>query len=195
MESEKREGMPRIAERDDYAVYGWSDIEPDSPTMAGGLVKKRIFYLKNVGKKDSSEWLQRSPVEAVVPNSIEAGVESIDHSYHRKEIITGYSYKIRKDVTEDGKVANFFGVKSESRYVIRLLDRCGRHWLYVGESSSIIDRLRKHEKVDGDFVQPDDVELKFISVEEIRTDMSERELYREVCRDYDISNKRVLGGR
>ena len=36
VESEKRKGIPRIAERDDYAVYGWSDIESDSPTMAGG---------------------------------------------------------------------------------------------------------------------------------------------------------------
>lgn len=193
----KRDGIPDRIHRDDYTIYGWSNINSDSPTMVDGLVEKRIFYLKDgdINTDNPCDWRYGSPAEAVVPNSVEAGKESEKHIVEPESVGGRWWDNVDEYVNREGEtVSDFVGIPLKSRYVIRLVDENKNHWLYVGESNNVVKRLRTHEMRDGDFTKPES-SLTFFRVEEVRNDKSERELYKEVCQEYNIPNKRILGGR
>lgn len=192
-----RDGIPNRIYRGDYTIYGWSNIESGSPTMAGGMVKKRIFYLKDgdINSENPGDWRHGSPAEAIVPSSVSAGNESEKHTVEPEKVGEVWWYNVDEFVDKEGEtVSDFIGIPLESRYVIRLMDEKKNHWLYVGKSNNVAKRLRTHEMRDGDFTKPKD-SLRFFRVEEVRNDKSEKELYREVCEEYNIPNKRILGGR
>lgn len=88
-----------------------------------------------------------------------------------------------------------FPIHANVTYVLRLLDENWNHWLYVGESNCIYSRLSKHIKNGGDFAAAKRNRMEVIKIEELRTDISEKELYKEVSKSYDVSSKRICGGR
>lgn len=103
---------------------------------------------------------------------------------------------IESYIQEQNPIKDFFGIDTEKQYsyVLRLIDEKFRTWKYVGQTSSILNRFNSHVSQDGDFTKPRNAELYLVEFEEVRTDISERDLYSEVCTSQDIPEERVLGG-
>lgn len=79
--------------------------------------------------------------------------------------------------------------------MIRLEDKDGLEWLYVGQTSNILSRLGAHVNEGGDSSSLSHKKMRVCDLEETRTDIDEHEHYRETLKEYDLPNDRIVGGR
>ncbi len=85
-------------------------------------------------------------------------------------------------------------INADVKYVIRLIDEDWQHWLYIGKSKRLYNKLRKHISNGGDFAEANRKRMEVIRIEELRTDVSKEELYNEVIDSYDVDSKYICGG-
>lgn len=103
-------------------------------------------------------------------------------------------YEMKNYVEENQQdISDILGIPIEARYVIRLVDENLNHWVYVGESTNLPNRLMSHIQQDGDFREARRTNMSFLRVEEIREDVDESELYEEACCEYGVPEDRVCG--
>lgn len=79
VDTRKRRGIPQSYERG-YVVYGWANVDAETPTVGAGCVRKRTFVLKPTDRggprDDGTVWMNYTPAEAVAVDSIVAGEPS-----------------------------------------------------------------------------------------------------------------------
>lgn len=104
-------------------------------------------------------------------------------------------YEMEKYVEENKQeISEIFGIPIEARYVIRLIDEDLNHWIYVGESTNLPNRLTSHIRKDGDFREAKRTNMSFLRVEEVRENIGESKLYEEACCKYGVPENRICGG-
>lgn len=81
IQTRKKKGIPQRY-HNMYIVYGWIDLDDNTPTDAFNLYNKRfVIKLKDIGgPKHTNEFRMGSPSEAVEIDSIEVGEESKEHT-------------------------------------------------------------------------------------------------------------------
>ena len=152
-----------------YTDWGVDSILDFSPPKRNGQ-KDAVF----VEYMNISESFERGSVERWEPDS---------------------EYEMNRYIEENQQdISDILGIPVEARYVIRLVDEDLNHWIYVGESTNLPNRLMSHIKQDGDFREAKRTNMSFLRVEEIREDVDESELYEEACSDYGVPEDRVCGG-
>lgn len=87
-------------------------------------------------------------------------------------------------------------IKNTVTYVLKLRDKKGFIWYYIGKTKTFFKRMENHISSGGDFVAANKNELVVEEIVEVRTGNKEKEVYREY-RDNDngVPEERVCGGR
>lgn len=78
-------------------------------------------------------------------------------------------------------------------YAIRFLDNEWNHWLYIGKSKNIINKLQTQIRQSGTFKEANNTRMEALKIEELKPGNKKETLYKQAINKYDIPKRRITG--